>query len=219
MGIHTIGRLAECPTAVLTRKLGKMGAVLRTFALGLDPTPVRRTDHVPNIQSVGNSATTPRDLESEEDVGLMLLLLAESVSSRMRELAARCTVVEVSVRDAELEHFTRQRKLPRPTGSSDELARTALDLFRRSYHWNAPIRSVGLRACGLVEGSAGVQLSLYPEDVRRDKWERIDAAVEGLRRRYGYRCVQRARIYADPQLGRINPREDHTVHPVGYFGG
>ena len=219
MGIHTIGRLAECPTAVLTRKLGKMGAVLHTFALGLDPTPVRRTDHVPNIQSVGNSATTPRDLESEEDVGLMLLLLAESVSSRMRELAARCTVVEVSVRDAELEHFTRQRKLPRPTGSSDELARTALDLFRRSYHWNAPIRSVGLRACGLVEGSAGVQISLYPEDVRRDKWERIDAAVEGLRRRYGYRCVQRARIYADPQLGRINPREDHTVHPVGYFGG
>ena len=219
MGIHTIGRLAECPTTVLTRRLGKMGAVLRTFALGLDPTPVRRTDHVPNIQSVGNSATTPRDLETEEDVGLMLLLLAESVSSRMRELAARCTVVEVSVRDAELEHFTRRRTLSRPTGSSDELARTALDLFRRSYRWNAPIRSVGLRACGLVEGSAGVQLSLYPEDVRRDKWERIDAAVEGLRRRYGYRCVQRARIYADPLLGRINPREDHTVHPVGYFGG
>ena len=104
IGISTIGRLSECPVDVLIRRLGKMGAVLHTFANGRDISPVQRTDHIPNIKSVGNSATTPRDLENEEDVKLMLYLLAESVCARMRELASRCTTVEIYVRDTRLHH-------------------------------------------------------------------------------------------------------------------
>ena len=219
LGIGTIGRLAQAPTDTLTRKLGKMGMVLQTFALGLDPSPVRKSGHIPNIKSVGNSATTPRDMTCDSDVELMLLLLAESVASRMRELASRCTVVEVSVRDVELNSFCRQRKLKTPTCSSDEIARTAYGLFRQNYRWVRPLRSIGVRGAGLVEATAGTQLSFYPEDARRDKWERIDGAVDHLRQRYGYRSIQRARLLADPLLGAINPRDDHTVHPVGYFGG
>ncbi len=74
--------------------------------------PVQRSDHIPDIKSVGNSVTAPRDLVSEADVQLMLLLLAESVCTRMRELASRCTVVEISVRDTELHSYSRQKKLP-----------------------------------------------------------------------------------------------------------
>ena len=70
-----------------------------------------------------------------------------------------------------------------------------------------------------MEATAGTQLSLYPEETRRDKWERIDAAVDRLRQRYGYRSIQRARLFTDPLLGAINPKDNHTVHPIGYFGG
>ena len=219
IGVSTIGRLAECPVDVLVRRLGKMGAVLHSFANGRDISPVQRTDHIPNIKSVGNSATTPRDLENEEDVKLMLLLLAESVCSRMRELASRCTVVEISARDTELISFSRQRKLFAPSCSSQELAEVGLDLFRRNYAWRRPIRSIGLRGAGLVEAGDTMQLSLYAEDRRREKWERIDQTVDSLRARYGYMSVRRALLDTDPALGRINVREDHTVHPVGYFGG
>ena len=219
LGISTIGRLAQAPLDTLTRKLGKMGTVLQTFALGLDPSPVQKSSHIPNIKSVGNSATTPRDMTCDSDVELMLLLLAESVASRMRELASRCTVVEVYVRDVELNSFCRQRKLEVPTCSSDEIARTAYGLFRQNYRWVRLLRSIGIRGAGLVEATAGTQLSLYPEETRRDKWERIDAAVDRLRQRYGYRSIQRARLFTDPLLGAINPKDDHTVHPIGYFGG
>ena len=219
IGISTIGRLAECPVDVLVRRLGKMGAVLHTFANGRDVSPVQRSDHIPNIKSVGNSATTPRDLETEADVKLMLYLLAESVCARMRELAYRCTVVELSVRDTELRSFTRQKTLPAPSCSSQELAETGLDIFRRNYRWDRPIRSIGLRGAGLVEAQGAVQLSLYAEDQKRDKWERIDAAVDHLRQRYGYMSVRRALMDSDPLLGHINVKDGHTVHPVGYFGG
>lgn len=219
IGVSTIGRLAEMPVDVLVGKLGKMGAVLHAFANGKDISPVQRTDYVRAIKSVGNSATTPRDLVNNEDVHLMCLLLAESVASRMRELASRCTVVEIYVRDKNLNSFTRQRKLDTPTCSSQEIASVAFELFQANYHWREPIRSIGVRGSDLVEATEQVQLSLYPEDSRREKWERIDRTVERLRDRYGYLVVQKATIFTDPLLGRINPKEDHTVHPVGYFGG
>lgn len=219
IGISTIGRLAECPEDLLVRRLGKMGAVLSMFANGRDNSPVCRSDHIQNIKSVGNSATTPRDLICDEDVRIILYLLSESVAVRMRELASRCTVVEVSVRDADLYSFTRQRKLQTPTCSSAEIAGTAFDLFRRNYHWSKPIRSIGVRGAELVEATSATQLSLFSDDKKRDRWERIDGAMDHLRRRYGYMSIQRAVVRTDPLLAGINPKDDHTIHPVGYFVG
>lgn len=115
--------------------------------------------------------------------------------------------------------FSRQRKLRIPTCSSAEIAQVAFDLFKANYRWEKPIRSIGVRGSGLVDAGAGVQLSLYQDDTKRDKWERIGKVVDNLRERYGYMSVQRALMMIDPQLGKINPRDDHTVHPVGYFGG
>ena len=143
-GITTIGRLAETPAEYLIQRFGKMGGVLHMFANGRDCSPVQRTDHVRSIKSVGNSATTPRDLRSNDDVYLMLLLLSESIASRMRDLASRCTVVEIYVRDVDLLSFSRQRKLHAPTCSSSEIAEVAFDLFRKNYRWLNPF---GPSAC------------------------------------------------------------------------
>ena len=219
VGIYTIGQLAEASPKLLEYKLGKMGLVLHTFANGLDVSPVQRSDHIRAIKSVGNSATTPRDLVSDDDVRLMLYLLAESVASRMRELASKCTVVEVAVRDTELHWYCRQKKLAVPTCSSAEIAEVAFDLFRRSYSWIAPIRSIGVRGTDLVDATIGIQTSLFDNDRRRSAWEQIDVAVDRLRQRYGYMSVRRAITMSDPALGCINPKDDHTVHPIGYFAG
>lgn len=217
IGISTIGALAEAPEEVLIHRLGKMGAVLSVFARGHDASPVQKADFISTIKSVGNSATTPRDLVSNDDVKLMLLLLSESVAARMRELASKCTVVEISVRDTELVSFCRQRKLPAPTCASAEIARIAFELFCSNYRWLKPIRSIGVRGAGLIPADTCVQLSLYTDDAKRQKWERIDKAVDDVRKRYGYLSLQRALIYTDPLLGRINPKDDHMVHPVGFF--
>lgn len=217
VGINTIGKLAEAPEDFLHRRLGKMGLILSTFAKGLDVSPVQKTNHIAAIKSVGNSATTPRDLVNDDDVHLMCILLAESVGARMRELASKCTVVEISVRDTELHSFSRQRKLQSPTCSSLEIADAALELFRANYRWELPIRSIGVRGAGLIEANECDQLSLFLDDTRRQKRELIEGAVDRIRDRYGYMSIQRAAIFADPQLAGINPKE-HIVHPVGFFG-
>lgn len=217
IGISTIGALAEAPEDVLVHRIGKMGAVLSVFAQGHDASPVQRTDFISTIKSVGNSATTPRDLINDDDVRIMLLLLSESVAARMRELASKCTVVEISVRDTELVSFVRQRKLPSPTCASTEIAQVAFELFHANYRWLKPIRSIGVRGSGLVSADSSVQLSLYTDDSRRQKLERLDLAVDEVRHRYGYMSLQRALIYTDPLLAQINPKDDHIVHPIGFF--
>lgn len=216
-GIHTIGQLAQTDPDVLHGWFGKMGYVLSAFARGTDVTPVRKAGQSAAIKSVGNSATAPRDLTSDQDIWLMLVILSDSVAARMRELAVKCTVVELSVRDCDLRSFTRQVKLEAPTCVSLEIARVAMELFRRHYNWSKPVRSVGVRGAGLVPLDAAVQLSFMCDEAQREKLQRIDTAVDRLRGRYGYTSVQRAVVYTDTALGAINPKDTHTVHPVGFF--
>ena len=216
IGIDTIGKLADAPDDFLYRRFGKIGILLSTFAKGLDASPVKKTDHNTTIKSVGNSATSPRDLLNLDDVYLMLLLLSESVCARLRELASKCTVVEISVRDSELQSFTRQRKVATPLCSSTEMATVAFDLFKRNYSWKHPIRSIGVRGAGLVLASDFSQLSFFPDAIHHERREQLDYAIDGIRERYGYLSIQRALVYSDPTLSGINPKE-HKVHPVGFF--
>ena len=51
------------------------------------------------IKSVGNSITTPRDLETDEDVQMIFYVLSESVAARMREHGFKCRTVQIHIRD------------------------------------------------------------------------------------------------------------------------
>ena len=57
----------------------------KIFANGWDDSPVKREHTHALIKSIGNSTTTPRDLETDEDVKIILYVLAESVAARLRE--------------------------------------------------------------------------------------------------------------------------------------
>ena len=97
------------------------------------------------------------------------------------------------------------------------MAEVALNLFRANYRWDKPVRSIGVRGSGLVEATAHDQLSLFFDDTQRQKREQLDKVIDFIRSQYGYLSIQRAAIYADPQLSGVNPKE-HIVHPVGFFG-
>lgn len=216
-GIQTIGQLAETDPELLHRWLGKMGYVLSVFANGQDQTPVNQEHYDAPIKSIGNSTTTPRDLVNEEDVKIIAYVLAESVSARLRENNFKCNVVEISVRDNELFSFTRQQKIKSPTNITGEIAETAMKLFHENYNWQKPIRSVGVRACNLISANTPVQLDLFLDEQRREKEHKLDIAVDVIRRRFGFDSIQRGLMYQDRILSKVNAKEDHTVHPHGYF--
>lgn len=218
IGVKTIGELAMMDEKLLVSLLGKMGSVLWGFANGYDNSPVRKENTHVAIKSVGNSTTTPRDLTTDEDVKIIIYVLSESVAARLRENGFRCRTVEISIRDNELYSFTRQCKVHNATNITEEIAREAYWLFKENYNWHKPIRSVGVRGADLVTDYYFEQLDMFTDAAMREKQMKVDAAVDDIRRRFGFYSVQRGLMYQDRDLSAVNAKEDHTVHPVAYFG-
>lgn len=218
LGIRTIGGLAQMDEKILQSRLGKMGAVLWAFANGYDDSPVKRENTSAPIKSIGNSTTTPKELETDEDVKIMLYILSESVAARLRENGFRCRTVEISIRDNELYSFTRQCKLDNASNITGEIASMAYRLFKVNYRWDKPIRSVGVRGADLVNDNYMEQLDLFCDFQMREKQMKMDVAVDDIRRRFGFYSIQRGLMYRDRALSAVNAKEDHTVHPHGYFG-
>ena len=217
-GIKSIGDLARTDEKMLNLQLGKMGSILWAFANGYDDSPVKiENTHAP-IKSVGNSTTTPRDLLTDEDVKIVLYMLSESVASRLRKNGFRCRVVEISVRDNELYSFTRQHKIMNATNITGEIAEEAYRIFKENYTWRKPIRSIGVRGADLVTDDYWEQIDMFCSMEKREKLMKIDGAMDDLRRRFGYFCVQRGIMYQDKILSTLDAESTHTVHPHGYFG-
>ena len=216
--IRTIGDIARCAPQSLLAALGKNGEMLWRFANGLDSTPVMALDEAAAVKSVGNSTTTPRDIRDEHDAHMVLMVLAESVAERLREQGLRGKVVCLWVRDCDLSAFTAQRKLPTATALAAEICGCALGLFRAHYRWNKPIRSLGVSVSDLEPSDGDAQLTMFP-DLGRERRYELEDTVGDIRRRFGHFAIQRACLIGYREFGAINPRDDHTIHPIGWRNG
>ena len=217
-GIRTIGELAGADPVYLQNWFGKIGLMLSVFARGEDRTPVNDFGVEAPIKSIGNSTTTPRDLVNNEDVRLVLYLLSESVSERLRQNHFEGQVVSVYVRDNDLWGFHQQKKLAAPTNISGEIENAAFSIFQRLYRWEKPIRSIGISVGDLKPENQPRQLSLFVDEGRRERQKRADRMVSLIRSRYGYAAVQRGIMHEDPYLSSLNATaEDHMIHPHSYL--
>lgn len=213
--IYTIGELANRDRNDLKLLLGVWGETLWHFANGLDSAPVKQVGEETLIKSVGNSTTTPRDLVNNQDVKLIIYVLAESVAARLRKHGLKCKTVSITARSSELLSFERQAKVPGPTFLSNEIAKKAMELFQANYRWDKSIRSLGVRGSDLVTAEGHVQLGLF-ENSQLDA-ENLEFTIDNLHKRFGHYSVQRCAMLLDRQLTGFNPKEDHVIHPISYF--
>ena len=233
MGILTIGDLARTDETLLVRRLGKMGSILWAFANGYDDSPVKMENTSAPVKSVGNSTTTPKDMETDEDVKIVLYILAESVAARLRENGFRCRTVEISIRDKDLFHFSKQMKLKNASNITREIAEAGYKLYKENYrlpanekelknstpeYYQKPLRSIGIRGTDLVTDYFWEQLDLFTDPQFREKQMKMDEAVDIIRKRFGFYSIQRGLMYRDRILSACDAKSDHTVHPHGYFG-
>lgn len=233
MGVKTIGDLALMDEGILTKKFGKVGNIIHAFANGYDTSPVKIENTSAPIKSVGNSTTTPKDMRTDEDVKIVLYILAESVAARLRENGFRCKTVEISIRDKELFHFSKQTKLKNASNITGEIAEAAYMLYKKSYSlpaneyelksfgtefYQKPLRSIGIIGSDLVTDFYWEQMDIFMDPKLREKRMKMDVAVDNIRKRFGFYSIQRGLMYRDSILSACNAKEDHIVHPIGYFG-
>lgn len=215
-GIRTIGELAQADQSFLHRILGQNGLMLWMFANGLDTSPVSNIGAKSLIQSIGNSTTAPRDLMTDEEIRITLMVLCESVSSRMREYGFVCNTVQIGVRDNELFRYERQGKLSYPNRTAKALLQKSFELYKRNHTSGKPVRSLSVRALNLSLNEYE-QLSFLPEISAIQKQEALESAIDRIRSRFGYFSIRNGLLLLDKQLSSINPKDDHIIHPESFF--
>ena len=223
-GYETIGDLAHAGDYFLKNRFGKIGFMLRSFARGEDMSPVRvmdpkRADVDYVIKGIGNGLTAPRDLVCEADVKALVWLLSESVSQRLRESLFRCRTIAVGVCAHDFTGYSRQRTLRVPTCLTSDIANMAMELIRENQPLDEchAIRAIHVRTSNLVTMREPLQVDLFGDAEEILKRERLDFAIDELRRRFGNKCVHRAVELTDEVMGTLDIKRDNTVHPIGFL--
>lgn len=216
LNINTIGEISSSDVNLLKERLGKWGEYLWIFANGFDLSPVSNIGDETLIKSVGNSTTTIRDLEKECDVRMIVTILAESVAARLRKHSLKGQVVSLLLTDNNLVSFRKQTTLKEPTSISGEIINTVMIMYRNSYNSKQPIRNVGVKVSNLQSAYKPCQIDMFNGE-RRIKLERLELAVDEIRRRFGHFKIRRCNELFDEKLTSLDIQKDHTIHPYSFF--
>ncbi len=186
LNIHTIGDLALANPKALEALLGKQGALLHSYACGMDDSPVCLYNQREKIKSVGNGITFRRNLAGLEDITTALTGLSDTVASRLRKYQMKCFGVKVDIKDPAFKTISRQKQLLVPTNLAADLKKAALEIIKTSWRLSDPIRLLTLTAINLTDETCEEQISLFdaPEE-SREKGESIERTMDDIRKKFG----------------------------------
>ena len=209
LGIHTIGELAHAEPHLLKVHLKKHGEVIWAFSRGMDVSVVQ--SEAPANKGYGNSTTIAFDVTDASTAKLVLLALAETVGTRLRAAKVRAEVIAVGIKSHDLRYASHQMTLRNATNITIEIHRCACQLFDQLWDGTA-IRHLGIHTSRVKDGFNMRQLDMF-DTTDYEKLEKMDAAVDRIRGRYGIDSVKRAAFVGSPidhMSGGIS-REKRTV--------
>jgi len=188
LGIRTIGELARTDLDILRAHFKKHGEVIYSFANGIDMSVV--VDEAPPNKGYGNSTTIAFDVDDGSTAKMVLLSLAEKVSTRLRADRVMATVVAISIVDIYFRRQSHQMQLYSPSNITNEIHKASCKLFDQLWD-GRPIRQLGIHTSKIVQGNNSKQLNLFDMN-RYEKLSKLDLAVDTIREKYGDDSIVRA---------------------------
>ncbi len=198
LGILTIGDLAKTDPAIVESHLKSHGITLWEYANGIDDSKV--ASRQARAKGIGNSTTLSSDVNRREDACQVLLSLAESVAARLRASHELAGNVCTEIKYASFRSVSHQTLLHTPTASTEVIYKTACNLFDELWD-GSPIRLLGVRTSKLVQDNEPIQLSLFDLQTAKpiqEKQQKLDAALDTIRKRYGADAIKRGSLMDSP---------------------
>jgi DNA polymerase IV len=192
-GLRTVGEVAALPETALVAMLGRAsGHHLNALAHNRDPRPVqvgRRRKSIGSQHALGRTRRTPEALDA------VVVGLVDRVTRRMRAAGRVGRTVMLRLRFDDFTRITRSHTLAGATASTATVLATVRGLLAAEVPTisRRGVTLVGMAVGNLSDDSA-VQLTL---PFRRRSRDALDAALDGVRDRFGSGAVTRA-----VQLGR-----------------
>lgn len=190
-GILTIGDLARSDLESVAWNFKSHGRLLWNYANGLDTSMV--VTQKAKAKGVGNSKTLSRDVTEAEAAYRELRELAESVGRRLHKTHVLAGAICTEIKYSTFQSVSHQCLMEMPTATTEQLYHNACRLFDELWD-GTPIRLLGIRATKLVDEDEPVQLSIFDlqrQQTEDDKKQKLDAAVDLIRKKYGEGAIQK----------------------------
>ncbi len=181
IGIRTCGELGRAPLEELVSRFGIIGGRLQDMGRGIDDDPVMplARQHAEASKSIGHSMTLNEDCSDVTLIERHILQLSEKVGRRLRRGSYSGRTVCLTLRYADFQTFSRQRRLRHPVNHGLEIYATARELLGE-LRLTQPLRLIGVSVSSLEKGAS--QLLLF--DTERKK-QYITDARDDINDRYG----------------------------------
>ncbi len=194
-GIRTIYQVRQQPRLMLRELFGKWGDQLWAFSRGRD-TRVVIPDH--EVKSISNETTFEKDLENFDLLKSHLVTLTEQVAWRLRRQNLFAHTVEIKIRFSDFKTITRSKTLTKANHTTQDFLKAAIGLLEANFSKKkGPVRLVGMGLSHLDSGFY-VQGELFFDETDQ-KQQRIDAATDLIRSKYGASALKRGGGGASPE--------------------
>ena len=132
------------------------------------------------------------DIVSVEQVLPILLEQCDIVATRMRRKGKKCSCISVTFRTLDFKNRSHQTSLSSATDVTDEIYENARRLFLEFWK-GQPLRLIGVALTGLTDESFE-QMSLFEDTKKKERRQKLDAALDAIRMKFGNDKITRASI-------------------------
>ncbi|MBC7889621.1 MAG: DNA polymerase IV [Ferruginibacter sp.] len=183
MGIWTIGDISLKTKDELEERLGKWGIDLWHKSFGIHSGVVTQYHEAKSISSENTFE------ENKTDISFLMsevVRLSEKIAFELRQDGKVTGCIAVKIRYPDFETNSRQTTLPL-TCADDEIIPVAKDLFHKLYKKGQPVRLLGVRLSGLINGA--IQTNLFDNTERKND---LYKAIDDVKNRFGKVKLKRA---------------------------
>jgi len=184
LGIETVAQLSEHSLEKLEKIFGQWGTALYRKARGGDSYEFV-LDAEP--KSISHNHTFGEDTDDLSTLNSMLSHLSQKTCKRLREAGFAAHTLTLTIRYAGFDTYTRSRTMPEAVHLDADIQRVFLAIFEEHRNKKRKIRLLGTALSNFTHG--GEQLDLL-DAARREKLEKLTAATDKLRDRFGFGKIQ-----------------------------
>jgi len=182
MGIKIIGDISNAPLEALEKSLGKAGYIIWQKARGIDNSKVHPYHEA---KSISTERTFNEDKTDVDYLKTTLNRMTEKLCFELRTKQKLASTVAIKIRYSNFDTHLLQKQIAY-TSLDHHITPVVINLFEQLYRKGSPVRLIGVKVAGLVDGIP--QLDLFDSAAGIANLYR---ELDWIRKRYGLKSVQK----------------------------
>ena len=195
IGIRTIGTLAEIPTDIMGKLLGKNGLSISQKSKGIDLTPVKPYS---KRKSISKERTFNADTMNKVMLHTLLTSMIEDLCYQLRNENWLTSCITVKIKYNNFDTHTKQKNISF-TACDQSIRKVAFELLDKVYERRMRLRLIGVSFNKLVRGKH--QIDMFQDGSEKIK---LYQAMDHIKSRFHTGAVQWGAGFRNKELANVS---------------